>query len=102
MTDVEVLAAIDNLADEHRQACRAGHDRRAFQRDISAAVQLLDPHHFTIVPPGWTLTDSPEHGVADQHPDGSLARALVQLAAANGHALIAPPGVDGNGQTRLL
>ncbi len=103
MTDVEVLAAIDSLADEHRQACRAGRARRAFQRDISTAVQLLSPHGFTIVPCGWTLSDSTANGVSsDQHPDGSLAHALVQLAADNGHALIAPPGCEDNGQTRLL
>ncbi len=102
MTDVEVLAAIDKLADEYRQVCRAGRARRAFEQDISAAVRLLDPHGFTVVPPGWTLTKSTEHGVTDQHPDGSLAQALVRLAAANGLSLIAPPAVEHNGQTRLL
>lgn len=102
MTDVEVLAAIDNLADEHRQACLAARAVRAFERDISVAVKLLEPHRFTIVPPGWTLSESTEQGVADTHPAGSLASALVQVAAANGHALIAPPSVDANGQTRLL
>jgi hypothetical protein len=101
MTDVEVLAAIDKLADEHRRGCHAGRAQRAFERDITAAVKLLDRYHCTIVPPGWTLTESGEQ-VADEHPAGTLAHALVQLAASNGLALIAPPTVERNGQTRLL
>jgi hypothetical protein len=100
MTDVEVLAVIDKLADEHRQVCHAGRVRRAFERDISVAVKLLESHRFTIVPPGWTLSD--RNDASPQHPDGSLASALVRLAAANGHVLIAPAGIEKNGQTRLL
>jgi hypothetical protein len=100
MTDVEVLKEIDELADEHRAACEEGRTQRAFERDISIAVKLLEPYHFTIVPPGWTLTDTPDTSTCDGYPTGSLAHALVQLAAANGLALIAPPSVEANGQTR--
>jgi hypothetical protein len=102
MTDVEVLAEIDKLAGEHQAACQERRTQRAFERDISLAVRLLGPHHFTIVPPGWTLTNSPGSGTPEEHPTGSLAHALVQLAAGNGLALTAPPGVEENGQTRLL
>jgi hypothetical protein len=101
MTDVEVLAEIDKLASEHQAACLQARALRAFERDISVAVKLVEAHHFTIVPPGWTLAN-PQNATPDEQPAGSLAHALVQLAAANGHALIAPLGVEPNGQTRLL
>jgi hypothetical protein len=104
MTDVEVLAALDDLAEEHRAACEDGNARRRFDRDISVAVRLLEPHAFTIVPPGWQLADAdadlatPE---AERLP-GSLAAALVQMAARNRLTLIAPPEVEADGQVRLL
>jgi hypothetical protein len=62
---------------------------------------MLEAHHFTIVPPGWRLAN-PQNATPDEQPAGSLGHALVQLAAANGHALIARLGVEANGQTRLL
>lgn len=101
MTDVEVLAAIDQLASDHEERCRAARTQRAFQRDISVAVKLLEPHHFTIVPPGWTLAN-PGRQPSVEQPAGSLAAALVQLAASNGLFLTAPPGADSDGQIRLL
>lgn len=102
MTDVEVLAELDNLAGEHQAACAERRTQRAFERDISLAVRLLEPYHLTIVPPGWTLTTSAQDGTRDEHRTGSLAHALVRLAARNGLALTAPPSVEANGQTRLL
>jgi hypothetical protein len=103
MTDVEVLAAIDGIADEHRATCEKGRARRAFDREISAAIRCLEPHGFTIVPPGWRLaTDKDVGGGEQQQPPGSLAAALVHLAARNGLTLIAPPTVEPDGQVRLL
>ena len=103
MTDVEVLAAIDKLAEEHRGACQAGREQRAFDRDISIAVRMLEPHGFTIVPAGWQLADAADRVIGDaEHPAGSLAEALAKLAERNGLRLIPPPAVDANGQVRLL
>jgi len=102
MTDVEVLAAIDQLARDHEQRCGAARTQRAFQRDISVAVKLLEPHHFTIVPPGWTLAEGDPETSVTEHPPGSLADALTQLAAHNGKRLLAPPTVEAGGQIRLL
>jgi hypothetical protein len=102
MTDVEVLAAIDELAGEHQATCRAGRAQRALNHDISAAVKLLEPHGFTIVPPGWRLSERDEPATAGQQPPGSLADALMRLAQANGLMLAAPPAVDATGQIRLL
>lgn len=102
MTDVEVLAAIDKLAAEHQAACRAGRAQRVLNHDVSAAVKLLEPHGFTIVPPGWRLSERDEPATAGEQPPGSLADALVRLAQANGLMLAAPPAVDATGQIRLL
>jgi hypothetical protein len=103
ITDVEVLAAVDKIADEQRAACAEGRARRAFDREISVAIRCLEPHGFTIVPPGWRLaTEKDAGGGAQQERPGSLAHALVQLAARNGMTLIAPPAVEPDGQVRLL
>jgi hypothetical protein len=103
MTDVEVLAAIDKLADEHRAGCEQGRSRRRFNREISIAISVLEPHGFTIVPPGWRLASNDERaGSGPQERPGSLAAALVHLAARNGLTLIAPPAVEADGQVRLL
>ncbi len=98
MTDVEVLAAIDNLAEKHRGAFQAGRERRAYATNISIAVRMLEPHGFTIVPAGWQLADAGELA----HPAGSLGDALAKLAARNGLRLIPPPTVEADGQIRLL
>lgn len=103
MTDVEVLAAIDKLADEHRASCEKARADRAFNRDISLALKFLEPHGFIIVPPGWRLADLADGGpVPHAASAGSLAEALHRLANSNGHILIEPPAVDAAGQTRLL
>jgi hypothetical protein len=100
-TDVEVLAAIDALADEHRDACTARCREREFDRDINVAITLLEPHHFVLVPPGWRLVAADGQPQPAQ-PPGSLAEHLVQMAAAHGLALIAPATVEPSGQVRLL
>jgi hypothetical protein len=104
MTDLEVLDAIEALADEHTERCGEARGRREFDRDISIAIKILEPHRFTIVPPGWQLTPA-DHaqpaGDTGERP-GSLADALIRLAASNGLALHAPPAVEADGQVRLL
>jgi len=103
MTDVEVLAAIDTLAAEHKQACLEQREQRTIDREISAAIRLLEPHHFTIVPPGWRLTaTADDEPPTDLAPPGSVAYKLMQIAYSNGLTLIAPPPVDPGGQVRLL
>jgi len=101
MTDVEVLAAIDKLADEHRARCEKGRADRAFNRDVSIAIKLLEPRRFTIVPAGWRLIDQQDQA-PHAAPAGSLAEAIHRLANRNGLALICPPAVEPGGQTRLL
>jgi hypothetical protein len=104
MTDVETLAEIDGLAHEHSERCEAARSQREFDRDISIAIKFLEPHNFTVVPPGWQLAPA-EHAPATADagkPPGSLAEALVRLAAGNGLTLIAPPPVDADGQVRLM
>jgi hypothetical protein len=102
MTDVEVLDAIDQLAAEHRLACEAGRQTRRFDRDISVAINLLAPHHFTVVPPGYQLAArDAQHAGMPERP-GSLAERLAQMAEANGLTLIAAAPVEPGGQVRLL
>jgi hypothetical protein len=102
MTDVEVLAAIDKLADDYLAGCEQARARREFDRDISVAVKFLEPHGFTVVPPGWQLADEDPATPETEHPPGSLVDALTRLAARNGMRLIAPPTVEASGQVRLL
>ena len=102
MTDVEVLDAIDRLAGEHQHACEAGRETRRFNRDISVAISLLAPHHFTVVPPGYQLAAQDSQQSRMQEPKGSLAERLAQMAEANGLTLIAPAPVEPGGQVRLL
>ncbi|MGH2903066.1 MAG: hypothetical protein ACRDK7_05700 [Solirubrobacteraceae bacterium] len=104
MTDLEVLDAIEALADEHNERCSQARAQREFDRDISVAIKCLEPHRFTIVPPGWQLTPTDRAqpaGDTGERP-GSLADALIGLAASNGLTLIAPPAVEADGQVRLL
>ena len=102
MTDVEVLAAIDGLADAHRAAGEQGRSDREFNRDISIAINLLDPHRFMVVPPGWRLVAAEDAPPQPEQPPGSLAERLAELAQANGQNLIAPAAVYADGQVRLL
>jgi len=104
MTDVELLDAIEALADEHHPACALGRADRRFNKEISIIIKLAETHHFTVVPPGWQLApgdQAPAAGDTGERP-GSLADALVRLASGNGLTLIAPPAVDADGQVRLL
>jgi hypothetical protein len=101
MTDVEVFAAIDKLADAHRASCQAGREKRRFSTDVSIALKILEPHGFIVVPAGWQLTADTSAPETEQ-PQGSLAEALTRLAARNGMRLIAPPTVEAGGQIRLL
>jgi len=59
MSDVDVLSAIDHLADEHRVTCEKARADREFERDISIAIKFLEPHRFMVVPPGWRLAQPP-------------------------------------------
>lgn len=102
MTDVDVLAEIDKLTDEHRCGCEKDRAGREFDRDISVAIKFLQPHRFMIVPPGWRLAEDDQTAGSDTKPLGSLAAALSELAARNGLKLIAPPTVEADGQVRLL
>jgi hypothetical protein len=102
MTDVDVLAAIDQLADEYNEACVSARAQRTFDRDVSVAIRLLAPHRFMVVPPGWQLADPDRaHPQCEERP-GSLAERLAQMAKANGLTLIAPATVEPGGQVRLL
>lgn len=103
MTDVEVLAAIDQLAAEHNETCRQARTQRAFERDLHLSVKLLEPYGFTILPPGWTLTASDTAREQTQTTEpASLADALKRLAARNGLTLTPPPAANQDGQLRLL
>jgi hypothetical protein len=102
MTDVEVLAEIDAIAAEHRKACAAAGAQRAFDREITIAIKLLERHRLMVVPPGWRLAAPEDRPPGPQEWPGSLAERLVQMAEANGLTLIAPATVEPGGQVRLL
>ncbi len=100
-TDVEVLDSILAVAAEHQADCLAGCRKREYGRDVSAAIKLLEPHQFTIVPAGWRLVDEQDH-TPQTGPPGSLAEAIHRLANRNGVWLAEPTAVEAGGQTRLL
>ena len=102
MTDVEVLAAIDALAEEHRADCEQGRSNRRFNRDVSVAIKLLEPHQFTIVPPGWQLGAPDVIAGQPEPPAGTLAEKLAALAERNGLALLAPPAPVAAGEQITL
>ena len=102
MSDVDVLSAIDHLADEHRVTCEKARADREFERDISIAIKFLEPHRFMVVPPGWRLAPAAEAPPQPDERPGSLAERLGALAQRNGLKLIAPPTVEHDGQVRLL